>query len=113
MMCKLTDTDFIVLSAIPKGKENALFQKDLASSLGMKKREFRWSVNHLRLSGVPICSSPECGYWVADTMEDVKEFIRFLNSYVASYMQTIQHFTNIYENYDSVEEVLENVKLEK
>lgn len=112
-MCKLTDTDFIVLSAIPKGKENAMFQKDLVSSLGMPKRDFRWSVNHLRLKGVPICSSPECGYWVADTMEDVKEFIKFLNSYVASYMNTIQRFTEVYEKYNSVEEVLANVEIKK
>ena len=60
------------------GKDNAVYSKDLERVFCMSGRTIRTKINRLRQDGKPICS--DCnGYYYAETDEDVKDTIRWMD----------------------------------
>ena len=66
-----------VLSAIPKGQENAKTQHILAAEVGAHPRTVRWHIEHLRKEGHEIGSSSASvggGYYICQTEQERRLF---------------------------------------
>ena len=79
-----------VLSYIPKGKNNAIPQRELCFQTNLKPRELKVVITSLRKHH-PICSKETSGggYWIAENQNDVFEFIEMLKARRAGYNKTI------------------------
>ena len=108
-MKKISEFEKLILQAIPTGKDNALYQKDISTNLGIKTRDFRYAIHSLRLAGIPVCSSPYSGYWMPETMEEFRELLGVLEAYLISHQETIDSLTEVYHTYDSIEAVMKDV----
>ena len=73
-MDKRQEHDFL-LSAIPRGEQNARSMRDLARYLGVDRRAVRRVVNEARIAGCIICSSDN-GYFLPEDAEDVLRHYR-------------------------------------
>lgn len=62
-----------LLCAIPKGKENALHNEELARQLGVSPTKVKRMIQDAREQGMPIVSS-KCGYWITEDREELKVF---------------------------------------
>lgn len=69
-MAKIVTTDFIRYFQGHKGKENAVYSREIERHFGMDGTEVRELVNYLRTQGIPICSGVQ-GYWIAKNDEEV------------------------------------------
>lgn len=76
----------IALEVLPKDKENAVTQTELADRLGITKREVRIVINNLR-EHYCICSGNE-GYWISNKASDVKEFLMRQDSQIKEMIKT-------------------------
>ena len=108
-MEKISEFEKLVLQAIPKGKQNAKYQKEISTNLGIRTRDFREVIHSLRLAGIPVCSSPYCGYWIPETMDEFRELLGVLEAYLISHQETIDRLTESYNKYDSIKAVMKNV----
>lgn len=79
-----------VLSFIPKGRVNAVKQRDLCSYTGLKPRELKVVITALRKK-YPICSKETegGGYWIATSRDEVFTFIQMIKARQAGYKKTI------------------------
>ena len=79
-----------VLSYIPKGRHNAIPQRELCFQTHLKPRELKVVITSLRKHH-PICSKETCGggYWIAENRNEVFEFIQMLKARRAGYNKTI------------------------
>lgn len=64
-----------------KGELNAVHCKEMVRIFHLNPRTIRRSINNLRKSGVPICSS-EKGYWLGKSPTEVNKTIRHLGHIV-------------------------------
>lgn len=62
------------------GKEKAIKAKELKKEFG-NTRKIRLMTHSLRLEGIPICTG-QTGYYFASSEEEVKESIRYIDSYI-------------------------------
>lgn len=62
------------------GREKGVNARELAQGLGMALREVRFAVTELRLEGIAVCGTPETGYFIAATPEELEETCNFLRS---------------------------------
>lgn len=69
------------------GKPKAINAKEL-KQFG-NARELRLMVNHLRKTGVPICSG-NSGYWYASTTEEIQEITNKLRSHISDLKEVIE-----------------------
>ncbi len=63
-----------VLSVIPKGKENAIHQQELAKILGLNMWQVKKAIQKERRNGAVILSDQN-GYWISDDKEEIKAFL--------------------------------------
>lgn len=77
----------IILSLIPNEPYN-VGSKQLASYTGLKSRDVRLLIQKLRDDGNPICATPQDGYWIARTSEDMKETLVKMKSHIANCKDT-------------------------
>ncbi|MDD3039732.1 hypothetical protein [Bacteroides sp.] len=79
-----------VLSHIPKGRNNAIPQRELCFQTQLKPRELKVVISSLRKHH-PICSKETSGggYWIAESKEEIFDFIKMLKARRAGYSKTI------------------------
>lgn len=76
------DLKTAVLQQLNTGKDKAIPGKLLAQRLGERDtRHIRLSIQELIREGTPIIGNAQCGYFIADNPEDVKECLKQLRSY--------------------------------
>lgn len=62
------------------GAENGANGKKLAQTIGVHERKVRQAISHLREVGVPICGTPDSGYFYAKNREELEGTCEFLRS---------------------------------
>lgn len=71
----------VILKLIPNEPYN-VGSKQLASYTGLKSRDVRLLIQKLRDDGNPICATPQDGYWIARTSDDMKETLAKMKSHI-------------------------------
>lgn len=69
-----------VLARDHTGRDRGVRAVDLARKVGIDERTLRSLVTVMRDEGQAIVATPESGYYVAETAEEVEECCRFLRS---------------------------------
>lgn len=70
-----------ILSRSHTGSDNSIGGQALASLLGVKPRTVRAMVLKLRENAVAVCGSPEVGYFIAETPEEVDATCKLLEQH--------------------------------
>lgn len=70
----------IIEKQFPKGRENALHQKELANILDLEPQHIKELAQKGRTYGIPILSD-SCGYWISDNIEEIQAFIKKQEKY--------------------------------
>ena len=65
--------DMELLNAIPRDRENAIHQMQLAEKLHINTGLLKKRIQTARREGAPICSA-QCGYWITDDEEELECF---------------------------------------
>jgi biotin operon repressor len=60
-----------------KGRDRGIKCAALAAQAGIPERAVRRLVSEMRFEGCPIVGTPETGYYLADTPQEVTEFTEF------------------------------------
>lgn len=81
-----------LLSAIPKGKRNAIHLETLANRLGLTPRDTKAVIKAVRHSQI-ICSG-QCGYWLPETRKECESFIAMMDKQAKSRFSTVKHIRN-------------------
>ena len=81
-------TNDYILAFIPKGRENAISNRELALQLKIDKRQVRQIIEDSRQRGNPICSD-DCGYWIGGR-KDINRTLKRLYSQVKHMQCTIK-----------------------
>ena len=68
------------LSTAHAGKGNGIGAEQLAGCLGINERLLRVLVSQAREDGVAISATPETGYYIAQTADELEESCEFLRS---------------------------------
>ena len=85
-------TDMLVLAHIPRHQEDAIKQPMLRQKMGgMSARLIKESITRLR-EDYPICSKETRGggYWIAETVDELNEFIYMIERRRNGYDATIK-----------------------
>jgi len=79
---RLTPTASSVLHALSDhvGREHGITGYDLAYHLRIRMRLLRNVVAELRMYGVAVCGTPEAGYYIAATAEELEQTCAFLRA---------------------------------
>lgn len=65
--------------AFHQGRDRGINAGDLARVAGVTERKLRDLVSALREEGIAICATPETGYYLAVTPEELQESCKFLH----------------------------------
>ena len=66
-----------LMQCLRTGRRNAVTRAELVNRTGMPDRANRREIERLRREGVPIISASDgCGYWLAESVEEVERFLR-------------------------------------
>ena len=69
-----------VKDILPAGRANAISGTDLARILNLKnKRDLTQMIERERRSGQPICATTNRGYYLADSPEEMAQYIESLS----------------------------------
>ena len=79
----------IILSLLPNEPSNVK-SSTLAYQTGLNSRDVRFIIQKLRDDEYPICSTPEKGYWIAQTSFDMDETMKKLESHIKSCQDTLE-----------------------
>lgn len=74
-----------ILTFIPKGEKNAVSRNHLRTVTNLSDREVRRAIAEKRKSGVPILASKHGGYFIAENIEQIEEYLKWIDSYNTSY----------------------------
>lgn len=87
--------ELLHLLSAHQGRDSGLSAEALAAKAGIQVRQVRTLVGELREQGIAICATPETGYYLAVTPEELRESCKFLHDramrslLLASRMQNI------------------------
>ncbi len=73
-----TKDELMTFMAYHIGKARGISGINLAAKMGITERQVRELVTDARKDGIAICGTPKTGYYVAHTVEDLKETLDFL-----------------------------------
>lgn len=75
------NSDFVIASLLPVGKENAISTKELVRIAGCSSsRELQQRIAEERRAGAIICSSTTGGYFIPANREEMQEFYMVLKN---------------------------------
>jgi biotin operon repressor len=77
------------------GQENGLPAKMLGAIIGTTERQVRKLISALRMEGAAICGTPETGYFIAATAEELDETCQFLRHRAMHSLQLESRLRNI------------------
>jgi DNA-binding IclR family transcriptional regulator len=75
----MTSAELLNVLAFHQGRELGINAGDLAKVAGVPERRLRQLISELREEGIAICATPETGYYLAVTPEELAESCRFLH----------------------------------
>lgn len=75
----MTSAELLNLLAFHQGRERGISAEDLAKVAGVPERRLRTLIGELREEGIAICATPETGYFLAVTPEELSESCKFLH----------------------------------
>lgn len=79
-----------------RGATKGIHVDHLAARSGQRPRTLRRLISALRTEGVPICGTPETGYFIAATSEEVDQFcIKYLESRALHSLKLSSRLRNI------------------
>lgn len=84
----ILDTDKL-LSLLPRGKEHAIKQPELAALYGKTPTELKADIRAARKDHL-ICSSPR-GYWLPGSVAECEVFISMMEKQALGRLSTIKH----------------------
>lgn len=65
--------------SLHQGRDRGVTAKQLACIADITERDLRTLVGQLREQGIAICATPETGYYMAVTPEELQESCKFLH----------------------------------
>lgn len=71
--------ELLNLLAFHQGRDHGIKARDLARVTGVTERQLRTLISALREQGIAICATPETGYFMAVTPEELSESCKFLH----------------------------------
>lgn len=74
-----------IVDFIPYGEENAVSRGYLKAMTQLSDRGIRREIAEKRKAGVPILASRSGGYFIAENIEQIEEFLKWIDSYSTSY----------------------------
>jgi biotin operon repressor len=72
-------TDLLNLMSTHQGRDRGIGVDALARLCGVRERHVRALVSALREEGIAVCATPETGYYLAVTPEELQESCKFLH----------------------------------
>lgn len=63
-----------------RGRDQGISAQQLAQKCGLPERSLRTAISMLREEGIAVVGTPESGYYLAQTSEEVEECCQFLRS---------------------------------
>lgn len=100
----------ILKTFIPKGKENAIHQKELAILLCEHPSRVKKMIQEVRQKGeLEICSGPQ-GYWIAKDEEEIKEFAKRLDRQAYTRLKTSRPMKDTLKQDKNQLHLFENLK---
>ena len=85
-------------AVIPKGKDNAKHQKELADIMGVSTYIFKKYVQNARRKGMNICSGNE-GYWITENEAELKAFNNMLKKQALTRLKTTKPIRDSLKEY--------------
>lgn len=74
-----------IVDCIPQGEKNAVTRVYLQTVTNLSDREVRRAIAEKRKEGVPILASKTGGYFIAENIEQIEEYLKWIDSYNTSY----------------------------
>lgn len=74
---------------IPRGKENAIHQKELSKRLHLKDSATKLVIHKAREQGLEIISG-NCGYWFAENDEEKQAFVNMMRRQAISRFKSVK-----------------------
>ena len=74
-----------IVDFIPQGEKNAVTRGYLQTVTNLSDREVRRAIAEKRKAGVPILASKTGGYFIAENIEQIEEYLKWIDSYNTSY----------------------------
>lgn len=89
----LTDDTKIRISIIakyfPKGRDNALHQKEIADIHDIEPQDVKELAKKGREYGLPVLSD-SCGYWISNDDEEIRSFVKSHEKYGRTCFKTVK-----------------------
>lgn len=95
----------ILEKSLPKGKENAIHQKELAQFLGVTSATIKIMVKEARQQGVQIISG-NGGYWIAKDDLEKKEFVAIMRKKAFTLLESAALINNSIEKTNTATDAL-------
>jgi hypothetical protein len=73
----MTSSELLVHLASHRGAAAGIKCATLAAQAGLPERQVRKLISDLRFEGVAIVGTPETGYFMAESEEEIKQFTEF------------------------------------
>lgn len=94
-MVKVKSSDVLIILARHIGKGNGIGVKQLAQELQIEPRQVRVHITELREECHAICGTPNDGYYMASTPEEMRETTDFLIHRAKHSLHLASRLTNI------------------
>lgn len=91
----MTASDLLTILSHHTGRHNGIAVDTLARMMGVAPRQIRTHVSALRSTGVAVCGTPETGYFIAATPEELEETCQFLRNRAMHSLQLESRLRNI------------------
>ena len=91
----MTASDLLTILSHHQGRDKGIAVETLARMMGVAPRQIRTHVSALRSDGVAVCGTPETGYFIAATAEELDETCQFLRHRAMHSLQLESRLRNI------------------
>lgn len=83
---------FNILDYIPKGKKNAISNRELQTITHLDRRDIQRIIRAVRLKGVVICGfgGRNGGYFIPETLDEVIVYVRTLKKTIISIIEALK-----------------------
>lgn len=95
------------------GKANAIHLDTLSKITGLNDQTIKAIVKKERIAGALIISDTASGYYMAETRQEIADFIRWTESSAKSRHAILKHFKQALKDIDGQREIIANGKEEK
>lgn len=75
----MNSAELLNLLSAHQGRDRGISAEALAARAGIPERRLRALIGELREEGIAICATPETGYFMAVTPEELQESCKFLH----------------------------------